>query len=141
MKALLIVFVLVGLTVWALLHFGGTTTWDPADQVADFNKVAVAGATWEQVADFKAPKSYRKLYIDDEDGIGVAPSVKFKREKFETKFADGSGFPEGFIFEYAFTAEDVYDLHFDADGKLTSKEEPITTGDLLKGKATQKLMQ
>ena len=141
MKALLITIVIVGVSVWAILNFGGMFNFDPADQIAEFNQATATGATWQSVvADYKAPKLYKRKYINKDGDAGVTPEIKFDQASFESQLADGK-MEEGFLFIYRFTAEDQYDVHFDGDGVLTHRTEPITMGDLIDGTATQKMMQ
>ncbi|MEM1027474.1 MAG: hypothetical protein AAGJ38_05270 [Planctomycetota bacterium] len=137
MKALLIAFVVVGAIVVAVIQFGGVMDFDPAAQAAEFRSMAVPGAEWTTLVEQAKPMEYMAMR-DGDFGLETGMAIKYQPEQFAKIVADG-GFPNGFVLRWNFSAGDMLDLRFGADGKMEGASEPITTQDLLDGSAVQKM--
>lgn len=122
--------VLVAVVVALVVKFGGVTGFDPQAGAQEFVQQVKPGMTWQQVVDVKEPKKWGGISYDAMGGRG--PIVRFNRDKFASKMT-GAGMPDGFIFDYAFDAENIYEVHFDASGTVTSVEVPMRAVDLFNG--------
>lgn len=134
MKVLLGV-ILLAVVIGAVAYFSGMFSMvSPEEQAKRFREVAVAGATWQQVADASEPKRFRvreKITLEMRSMTpGVGAENKFERQAFKEAFDEGQ-YPEGFLFEYAFSAADQFAVYFDSSGRVIGLEKHTTMKDLL----------
>ena len=137
MKALILCLVVVGLSVWAVLKFGGVSDWDPSAGVADFQAAAVPGEDWQDVVATMRPRAYQ---LSSPGPFGPEPGaeIRWDPEQFEGKVAAGET-AEGFVLLFQPSAGEAWDVHFSGGGKVVAVEEPITGKDLLDGTAAKKM--
>ncbi|MEM8495970.1 MAG: hypothetical protein AAF663_11350 [Planctomycetota bacterium] len=140
MKALLIAFVVVGAAVFALVQFGGVMDFDPQAQANEFKQMAVPGADWAALVEKAKPQEYMIIREDQDGFLTRSTAIKYRAESFASRMVD-PGFRNGFILRWNFSAGDMMDLEFGADGKVISASEPITTQDLLDGSAVEKMKE
>ncbi len=134
MKGLLILIVVVGVGIWATIQFG-FSGMDPAAQAAEFKQKVQPGMSWEQVADYKAP---RRFYpINPESMNGEGQPVDFVRENLKNDVAAG-GLSSGFKFKYTFSGDEQYEVYFDETGTVASVDPMVTFNDLATGKTWQR---
>ena len=105
---------------------------DPGASVAEFKQAATRGTDWKKLVDVKSPSRFYTLNFASERGR--RPDQRYEREKVENGVTNGQ-FTDGFVFVYQFTADEAYDVYFDANGTLTEVQDVMTASDLLKGKA------
>ncbi len=131
MKALLIVIVVVSLGVYAVYHFG-MAGFDPVKQATDFRAAVVPGTAWQDVVKLAPPTEWSRTFIGDDGGPAKSPGAKYREADFAS-LMQGASAPAGFVLAYTFTAEHVYDVYFDEQGKVSSVEEPMTFNKLVGG--------
>ena len=137
MKVLIVLIVLVIAGVYAAYHFGGLGSFDPNAKADELQQNVQPGMTWQQVMDVVEPKKVATINYDTDGFDPVGPSKKFDLDEFKARL-QSQGYPDGFVWQYTFSAERAYDLTFGPDGKLASMDEPIMTKDLLDGTAHKK---
>ncbi|MCC7193780.1 MAG: hypothetical protein IT444_13480 [Phycisphaeraceae bacterium] len=119
MKAVGIVAVLVVVVLGVIYWSGGFTGKSPEEIAREFKVVAVAGTSWEKVADHMEPKEFQALSSVTMSTNSMTPGVsqpyRFNRAEFAQKYKSGA-YKEGFIFNYYFSNNDAWAVEFDGSG-------------------------
>lgn len=130
MKLLLGLFVVVAVILLIVWKFG-ISGFDPAEQGASLQANVKPGMTWQQVVEHHKPGKFRVKMLDDSGFTSAGLPTKFNRADVETSLKN-PGLPEGFIFEYFFSNEHAYRVHFDSEGKVSSPvEKEVTISEML----------
>ena len=137
MKVLIVLIVLVIGGVYAAYHFGGLGSFDPDAGADQLQQNVKPGMTWQQVMGVMEPRKIAFINYDTDGFDPVGPSRKFELDEFKSRI-QSQGYPDGFAWQYTFSAQRAYDLTFGADGKLIAMTEPIMAKDLLDGTAHMK---
>lgn len=134
MKVVFGLFAVLAVLGFLLYQFGGLAGYDPAEQADEFIAAVKPGDSYTKVLDLRPPKTWAVLdYSNEYDLDGRGASQDFDEPAFRDAMTKAAGPTDGFVFEYVFDAEHVYDLWFDSTGKLTSIEDAYTASDLLNG--------
>jgi len=134
MKALVILIVLGGLGLVALYYFGGFANLDPVAEAEGFRNSLNEGMSWEDVVAKKAPRKFATFSDDPNSMTGTSPDQPFDANLIREAVANRQ-MPLGFKFDYMFTGDHAWSLHFDGAGRLVAIEPILTTKQLLEGKA------
>lgn len=130
MKLLLGLFVVVAVILLIVWKFG-ISGFDPAEQAASLQANVKPGMGWQQVLEHHKPGKFRAKVLDDTGFISAGLPTKFNRDYVETNLKN-SNLSDGFIFEYFFSNEHAYRVHFDGEGKVSSPvQKEVTISDLL----------
>lgn len=133
--AVIIAIALIGLGV---VYFGGgISSYDPAQRGADARSAVNAGMTWTQIIDAAGEpgkyqtliKETRKIDGEDVDDFRFSTPIDFDRSLFENEITNKT-MPDGFVFNYVFSHQHQFKVHFDAVGTATMIEDQATAADL-----------
>ncbi|QQE12327.1 hypothetical protein JD969_02305 [Planctomycetota bacterium] len=130
MKALAVVFILVVLALVGLYYGGGFANLDPVEQQKNFENNIKVGMSWADVVDERAPRKF--IPINPEARLGYGPELKFKKDEVEDNVKNNV-YKDGFIFIYAFSANEVTEVFFDEKGNISNIHHPKTVKDLFNG--------
>lgn len=118
-----------------LIAYGMNAGWfspeDPALVVGRYMTAIQPGMTWEEVADIQEPRKFTPYDYTDEDGISY--ERPFKRESLREELLDNKH-PDGFAWEYHFSAAHALRVEFDRKGEVIGVEKPFTAKDLYDGR-------
>lgn len=122
MKVAFAAFVIILLGIFLVYQFG-FKGFDPAQQAERLKADLKPGMTWQEVADLYPPKKVRLFAEGGEDSPARWTNPeKFDRAQWTSLMAKGTG-PTMFAFQYVLSPAYIYDIHFDASGKMTHIED------------------
>ena len=131
-KVIVAVLVLAGLGLLAAYRLGGVSSFDPTEQGREAQAAIQPGMKWTGVVDVAGePKHYRVMvtHVKRDPILGDLEEVKpggrrsFDTEILKQEIADGN-VPDGFIFDYFFSAQVAFAVWFDGNGVV---EEIVNT--------------
>lgn len=134
--AVIIVLALAGL---GIVYFaGGLSSYDPDKKGAEANAAINPGMTWKQVIDAAGEPGRYQTYVMDVKTIAgekiedlrLTTPVHFERGLFENE-ATNKTMPDGFVFNYIFTHQVAFNVHFDGNGIAAGIEDQRTAADIL----------
>jgi hypothetical protein len=134
--AIIIVLALGGL---AVVYFaGGLSSYDPDKQGAEAKAAINPGMTWKQVIDAAGEPGRYQTYVKDVktvagekiEDLRLTNPMQFDRPLFENDIA-GKTMPDGFVFNYVFSHQVAFNVHFDANGLAAGIEDQRTAADIL----------
>ncbi|GJM24058.1 MAG: hypothetical protein DHS20C16_04730 [Phycisphaerae bacterium] len=137
MKFLVGLILVVGIG-YGVMHFGGLTSFDPAQQGRDAKAAVKPGMSWTKVIAAAAEPGKCRFYVIQKKNVGgneieiskPGPFMPFDAKNLENRLLDET-LPEGFEFLYVFTTEEQFMVKFDAAGDVEYVSKPPTMNDLL----------
>ena len=134
MKAMFILVVILAVAGLGVYYYGGVRGFDATKQGEAARAAIQPGMTWNQViaAAGKEPRHYRRMIKKG----GPVPTLepggqsKFKADSFGG-FVTNNSFPEGFLFEYRYSEQVAFAVHFSPAGTATGISDLTTMADLL----------
>lgn len=134
MKLLIGLFVLGGIGIGAVYLIGGYASFDPTEQGKQAKAAITPGMTWNQaVTAAGGPQRYRVFRLvkrRNKEDLVRSGQLKFEMDLFTNDMTNKS-FAHGFIFEYVFSPQAAFSVHFDARGRVEFVEDLKTMADLL----------
>ena len=136
---LVIGLVVVGVIVIGIVYmFGGYRSFDPTAQGRQARASIKAGMTWNQVVSTAGePRYYRVFRLQrkrvgprDVETLVLSGQLEFDLDLFTSDMNKGN-FKNGFVFDYAFSLQAAFNVHFDVAGRVQSVEDLATMADLL----------
>lgn len=127
MKAAFALLIVVGLGVFLAWHFG-MRGFDPEKQAVQFKEEIQPGTSVDVVLEKYPPRKWRVIALH-QGFQKPSPPENFDREHYDSLLKQGK-LPYGYIFDYHFTSEHVYEVLIAPNGEVVQVGEAITFGDL-----------
>jgi hypothetical protein len=118
---------LMGLFVAAVTGCGFSEP--PEQQAENFVAAVKPGMTWQQVVAVQAPRRFAEASTT---AMGGHKQLQTYSDQVIRDSLAANSFLDGFLFNYQFTADHVYNVWFDQAGNVMTVQKVRTMGDLLR---------